>query len=56
MGKNKVKSYPLRLNEEIMGKIRYIAEAEDRKISNQLEKVIKEYIDKYEAEHGTITL
>lgn len=56
MGKNKVKAYPLRLEEELMEKVRKIAEQEDRKISDQMTKIVREYINNYESQHGTITI
>ncbi|MBQ8165532.1 MAG: hypothetical protein IJZ96_00695 [Lachnospiraceae bacterium] len=56
MGKNKVKAYPLRLEEELMEKVRKIAEQEDRKISDQMTKIVREYINNYEAQHGSITI
>lgn len=55
MGKNKVKAYPLRLDEELMDKVRKIAEIEDRKISDQLTRIIREYVNNYESKNGSIT-
>lgn len=54
MGKNKIKAYPLRLDSELMEKVRAIAEQEDRPLSKQLERIIREYISAYEQQHGTI--
>lgn len=54
MGKNKNKAYPLRLDEDLMNKIKAIAEEEDRPVSKQIERMLKDYINRYESEHGTI--
>ena len=54
MGKNKNKAYPLRLEEDLMNKIKAIAEEEDRPVSKQIERMLKDYINRYENEHGTI--
>lgn len=54
MGNYKNKTYPLRLDENTMSKIRYIAQKEDRPISKQFERITKEYIKKYEQQHGEI--
>lgn len=54
MGKNKVKAYPLRIDENLMNKVRKIAEKEDRKISDQLTRIIKEYVIKYELQNGSL--
>jgi len=56
MGEYKNKAYPLRLDNQLMSKVRKIAEQEDRPLSRQLEKIVKEYINKYEAEHGEIQI
>lgn len=54
MGTYKNKAYPLRLDAEIMDKVRAIAEQEDRPLSKQFERIIREYVNAYESEHGTI--
>lgn len=56
MGTYKNKAYPLRIDNELMEKVRILAEQEDRPISRQLERIIKEYIQQYEQEHGEIKL
>ena len=56
MGQYKNKTYPLRLDNELMEKIRIIANKEDRPISKQIERVIREYVKIYEQEHGTIQI
>lgn len=54
MGTYKNKAYPLRLDSELMEKVRAIAEQEDRPLSKQFERIIREYISDYEQQHGTI--
>lgn len=54
MSKYKNKTYSLRLDNKLQEKIKYIAEKEDRPISKQYEKIVREYIDEYEAQHGAI--
>lgn len=56
MGTYKNKAYPLRIDNELMEKIRIISEQEDRPISRQLERIIRDYIEDYESEHGEILL
>lgn len=56
MGQYKNKTYPLRLDNELMEKIRIIANQEDRPISKQIERVMREYVKQYEKEHGTIEI
>lgn len=54
MGQNKTKSYPMRIDDALMHKVKTIASTEDRPISKQLERIIRAYIDQYEQEHGEI--
>lgn len=54
MGKYKNKAYSLRIDNELMEKVKIIAEDEDRPISKQLERIIRQYIDRYEEEYGII--
>lgn len=56
MGQYKNKTYPLRLDNELMEKIRIIANQEDRPISKQIERVMREYVKQYEQEHGIIQI
>ena len=56
MGKNKNKAYSLRLDEEIMNKIRAIAEKEDRPLSKQFERITKDYIENYEKKNGRVNI
>ncbi len=54
MGKYKNKSYSLRIDDELMKKVKMIAEAEDRPVSKQLERIIKQYVEQYEKVNGRI--
>lgn len=54
MGKYKNKSYSLRIDDDLMKKVKMIAEAEDRPVSKQLERIIRQYVEQYEKEHGRI--
>ena len=56
MGTYKNKAYPLRIDNELMEKVRVISEKEDRPISRQLERIIKEYIENYESKNGSINI
>lgn len=56
MGEYKNKTYPLRLDNELMTKLRKIAENEDRPLSKQLERIIRTYISEYEKKNGTIPI
>lgn len=56
MGTYKNKAYTLRLDNELMNKVRAIAEKEDRKISDQLTKIVKEYVRNYEEQNGNINI
>lgn len=56
MATYKNKTYPLRIDNELMEKVRKIAENEDRKISQQLERIIREYVKNYENKNGEIQI
>ena len=56
MGEYKNKTYPLRLDNNLMNKLRKVAEQEDRPLSKQIERIVREYINEYEKENGEITL
>lgn len=56
MGKYKNKSYSLRLDEDIMNKLRAIADKEDRPLSKQFERIAREYIENYEKKNGSINV
>lgn len=54
MGEYKNKTYPLRIDNELRLKIEYIAKLEDRKISQQYERVIRMFIEQYEFNNGEL--
>lgn len=56
MGNYKNKAYNLRLDKEIMDKVRFIAEKEDRPLSKQFERIVKDYLDRYEKENGSVII
>lgn len=48
--------FTFHMDDEYLQKMRFIATAETRSLSNLLEHISKLYIDKYEQEHGEIAL
>ena len=44
-GIHKNKAYPLRLDDELMEDVRRIADIEERPISRQLERIVKEWLE-----------
>lgn len=52
----KNKTYPLRIENELQEKVKYIADINDRPVSKQYERIVREYIEKYEKEHGKIDI
>lgn len=56
MGKYKNKAFTLRIDNTLQNKIKIIASREDRPITAQYERIIREYLTTYEAEHGEIKL
>lgn len=49
-------AYPLRLDPEIMKKIRVLAAKDRRSINMQLCIAVENYLENYENEHGEISL
>lgn len=56
MGIHKNKTYPLRIDNDLRLKVQYLADKENRKLSNQFELIISKFIDDYEAENGIIQI
>lgn len=54
MGEYKNKAFTLRIDENIMDKIKAIAEEEERTANKQIEKILKIYINDYEQKNGSI--
>lgn len=55
MATNK-RQFTLRLSEENFEKIKYIASQSKRSIAMQIEFLIEQYIDEWEAKHGKIDI
>ena len=53
---SQINPYPLRIDEDLMSKFRYIAKINSRSINKEIEFVIKQYVTTYENENGTITV
>lgn len=51
-----MKIYSLRINEKDFEKIKIIAEQNDRSINKQIERLIKQAIEKYEEVNGEIKI
>ncbi len=49
-----VKSVSIRIEEEMLKKIAYVADYEGRSVNSHVLVLIRENIKKYEAEHGEI--
>ena len=56
MSQYKNKTYPLRIDNELMEKIRTIANTEDRTINKQIERMLKESVEQYENKHDNIKI
>ena len=46
--------FPLRLDDELREKLRTIANSNSRSLNKEIEFAIKQYLQAYEKEHGTI--
>lgn len=46
--------YPLRISEELMAKVKFIARDNKRSGNKQLEFIIEEFVKSYEEKHGEI--
>ncbi|MDI9242623.1 hypothetical protein [Fusibacillus kribbianus] len=55
-GKYKNKTFSLRIDNRLQMKVEAIAEKEDRTITKQYERIIREYIQNYEKENGPIEI
>lgn len=56
MGTYKNKAYTLRIDNELMEKLKHCCIKEDRTVNKQIERLVREYITNYEAEHGSINI
>lgn len=48
--------FTFRVDAEVLEKLRYIADSNFRTVNKELEMLVKQYISKYEDEHGIIPL
>lgn len=53
---SKLPQFNFRTEQEILDKIKYIAEKEDRSASQEIVHLIKKRIERYEEDHGIIKL
>ncbi len=54
--KDSLPRYTLRVPQELLDKLAYIANYEGRTKNKELEQLIKKHIDEFEAKHGKILL
>lgn len=47
-------AYPLRLDETLQKKVKWLAKQNDRSYRAQIENILKKYVQEYELNHGTI--
>lgn len=52
--KDTLPRYTLRVPQELLDKLAYIANYEGRTKNKELEQLIKKHIEEFEAKHGTI--
>lgn len=48
--------YPLRINKDLMTKVKYIAKDNGRSVNKEIEMVLKRYVADFEQQNGTITI
>jgi predicted DNA-binding protein len=53
--KNQLPRYTLRISQELLNKIGYIADYEGRTKNKEIEQLIKKRIQEFEATHGNIS-
>lgn len=46
-GKYKNKTYPLRIDDEIMSQLKIIAKNEDRTLNKQIERILRQWLENY---------
>ncbi len=49
-------AYPVRLDEQLMEKMKYLAEKSSRSLNREFEYIVKNHIDSYETENSPIPL
>lgn len=53
---DKIIKFTFRTDEEILKKLRYVAEYDARSANRELEVLVKRHIAEFEKEHGKITI
>ena len=48
--------FSLRISEELLGKIKKIAAGNKRSANKEIEYVLEQYVQSYEAEHGPVEI
>lgn len=56
MGTYKNKAYSLRIDANVMDKMKIIADNNSRSKNKEIEYALKKYVDVYEAQHGEIKI
>lgn len=49
-----MKSFSIRIDRELLEKLRIVADRENRSLSKQIAVIVERHIKKYEEEHGRI--
>lgn len=49
-----VKMRPLRIDEELAAKVTVIADREERSFNSEVAFILKQFVQRYEAQHGPI--
>ena len=49
-------NFPLRLDDELREKLRYIAAQNSRSLNKEIEYLVKKHVEAYEKEHGPIAV
>lgn len=49
-------NFPLRLDDALREKLRYIANENSRSLNKEIEFIVKKHVSNYEKEHGEIPL
>ena len=49
-------NFPLRLDDDLREKLRYIAEKNSRSLNKEIEFLVKKHVEAYETDHGAIAV
>lgn len=49
-------NFPLRLDDALREKLRYISKQNSRSLNGEIEFIVKQHVSNYEKEHGVIPL